>query len=179
MRIKKFQIANQLFTCLSTKLLAVTAVSFALLAATAFSSPGLSYAATNRATTPQDFTSCNDSPGGYVMGIALYYAGSITCNGQASQIRDTFYVQILQNNVWTTKQTNQKTCNNCTALYSPTEYTTYTYTGSPGQKVRVSETSVATHTNGSRASGSMIVGPSYSRNQYQQAYMQECNDILE
>ena len=159
MRIKQFQIAYQLFTRLSTKLLAVTAVSFVLLAATAFSSPDLSYAATNQAMTPQDFTSCTDSPGGYTMGNVLYYAGAITCNGQASQIRDTFYVQILQNNVWTTVQTNQKTCTNCTALYSPTQYATYSYTGSFGQHVRVSETYVATHTNGSRASGSKIIGP--------------------
>ncbi len=159
MLIKKFQIAYHLFTHLSTKLLAATAVSFALLAVTAFSSPSLSYAATNRAITPQEFTSCNDNPGGYVQGIALYYAGAITCNGTASQIRDTFSVQILKNNVWTQVDSNQKTCTNCSSLFSPTEWFTYTYTGSSGQHVRVVEAYTATHSNGSRASGSKIIGP--------------------
>lgn len=158
MLIRKFQFIYQFFTHLSTKRLATIAVSFALLAVIAFSYPGLSYAATNRAITPQDFTSCNDQPGGYVQGIALYYAGSVTCNGIASSIRDSFSVQILQNNVWTQVDTNQKTCTNCSALYSPTEYYTYTYTGSSGQHVRVVEVYVATHSNGSRASGSKIIG---------------------
>lgn len=111
------------------------------------------------AATPQQ--NCTSTPGAqpnYVTHI-LHYAGNAGCDAQIAKIRDTFSVQQLINLTWTQVQSQANQCTNCSRLYSPSQFGTYSYQARQGDRLRLVECTSYTFYDGSSEGGCQRLGP--------------------